>query len=170
MRARQFTGSLLVMAVLATGTAGYAAAAGPHPVGSVEFPVNLGDFVTTARLDHPAGPRAPLVLLIHGAGYQDRDATVTDENGQVMSHNFADIAAALSRRGFAVLRYDKHYVTGPDQATDRYASLTLRQMVTDARTVLDAALADPRTRRHVDPRQVYLYGWSEGSTVAAALA
>ncbi|CAO5164329.1 AB hydrolase-1 domain-containing protein [Frankia sp. AiPs1] len=173
-------GVALIAAAL-IGAAGPASAAsrshgdqhGPDsgPAAQVQITADLGDFVTPLRLDYPAaGGPAPVVMLIHGAGNQDLDATVLNEVGVFRSHNFADISAALTARGFAVLRYDKHYVTGPDQATDRYAGLSLPQMTEDARTVLRTALTDRRTAAHIDSRRVFLFGWSEGSTIAAALA
>lgn len=170
-----------LIAVVLIGSTGPASAAArsrgdqhgqdSNPVAHVQITADLGDFVTPVRLDYPArGGPAPVVMLIHGAGYQDMDATVLNEVGVFRSHNFADIAAALTARGFAVLRYNKHYVTGPEQATDEYAGLSLQQMTKDARTVLRTALTDPRTTPHIDSHRVFLFGWSEGSTIAAALA
>jgi uncharacterized protein len=167
--------AVLVAAVVVGPAGGASAGLEPgrdrRPVASVRIAADLGDFVTPVRLDYPVrGGPAPVVLLIHGAGYQDSDATVQNEFGVFRSHNFADIAAALSARGFAVLRYNKRYVTGPEQATGEYAGLTLQQMEDDARTVLRTALTDRRFRPHIDGRRVFLFGWSEGSTIAAAMA
>ena len=66
-----------------------------------------------------------------------------------------------------MLRYNKHYVTGPSQfdAQKYYSKLDMNGMLADAEKVLEAAKSNPR----VDPKRIYLYGWSEGSTVAAAL-
>ncbi|MCL4507886.1 MAG: lysophospholipase, partial [Chloroflexi bacterium] len=68
----------------------------------------------------------------------------------------------------AVVRYNKHYVVSATQADTRafHTKLTLQQMLVDAGTVLAAA----ESNSHIDPHSIFLYGWSEGSTVAAALA
>lgn len=135
--------------------------------------LNFGDFQSKAELTYPAqGGPFPTVILIHGSSPMDMDATVfgVGANGQPvrLSSIFKDISEALSARGFAVLRYNKHYVSGPGQADFQsfYTKLTLQQMLKDAGTALEAAKANPK----VDKSKIFLYGWSEGSTVAAALA
>ena len=60
------------------------------------------------------------------------------------------------------MRYDKRGVTGPCKGSTDY---TLAQLLADAGRVLSAAQRDP----HVDAHRIFVYGWSEGSTVAAAL-
>ena len=135
--------------------------------------VNFGDFRSRAVLSYPrAGPsRHPTVLLIPGGpGPVDLNA---DVGMPLLSHIFLDIARFLTPRGFAVLRYNKHYVTSYTQVDDRsyHTKLDLPGRTEtvaahDAEQVLRAAEADP----HVDPRHIFLYGWSEGSSVAAALA
>ncbi|HEU4742442.1 MAG TPA: alpha/beta fold hydrolase [Meiothermus sp.] len=135
--------------------------------------LNFGDFQSKAELTYPAqGGPFPTVILIHGSTPMDMDAGVFGRgpNGQPvkLSAIFKDISEFLSARGFAVLRYNKHYVSGPGQADFQsfYSKLTLQQMLADAQTALEAAKANPK----VDKRKIFLYGWSEGSTVAAALA
>lgn len=135
--------------------------------------LDFGDFQSKAELSYPAqGGPFPTVLLIHGSSPMDMDATVFGfgANGQPLklSSIFKDLSDFLSAKGFAVLRYNKHYVSGPGQADYRsfYTKLTLQQMLKDAETALGAAKANPK----VDKSKIFLYGWSEGSTVAAALA
>ena len=136
--------------------------------------IDFGDFQTQAELTYPAqgnGP-FPTVVLIHGSGPEDMNAAIfsfgADNQPVLLSSIFGDISDYLSAHGFAVLRYNKHYVTGPGQADFQkfYTRLDLPQMLADAEKVLDAAEANPK----VDKQHVFLYGWSEGSTVAAALA
>ena len=136
--------------------------------------IDFGDFQTQAELTYPAqgnGP-FPTVVLIHGSGPEDMNAAIfgfgADNQPVLLSSIFGDISDHLSAHGFAVLRYNKHYVTGPGEADFRkfYTQLDLPQMLADAEKVLDAAEANPK----VDKQRVFLYGWSEGSTVAAALA
>ena len=133
--------------------------------------LTFGDFRSRAELTYPAGVvgGSPTVILVPGSGPEDMDADIDARPGvPPLSHNFLDLARYLTPRGFAVLRYNKHYVTGPGRVDYQrfYAKLTLQQMLRDAERVLRAAEADP----HVDQRRIFLYGWSEGSTVAAALA
>ena len=71
------------------------------------------------------------------------------------------IAEGLSRAGFAVVRYNKRHVFGPNQADFmRFYQLSLDDLRADAEAVIEAAKAHPR----VDGDQLFLYGWSEGST------
>lgn len=136
------------------------------------FAVDLGDFETQAVLSYPANEEGPFptLLLIHGSSPMDMDGSVftfTPEGQPVLlSAIFGEIADYLNRNGFAVLRYNKHYVTGPGQANygAYYSNVDLPQLLSDAEKVLEAA----KTKPQVD--DIYLYGWSEGSTVAAELA
>jgi pimeloyl-ACP methyl ester carboxylesterase len=130
--------------------------------------LNFGDFTSHAQLTYPAhdpSPR-PAVLLIHGAGPEDLNATISSFSGQPLSSIFSQIADYLSARGYAVLRYDKHYVTGPYKADPKLFTTGLDIFARDAETALHSIQANP----HVDPRRISIYGWSEGSTIAAELA
>lgn len=116
--------------------------------------------------DHGKGPH-PTVMLIHGSGPQDMDATLPRE-GYEPTRLFAEIADTLTGRGFAVVRYNKRHVSGPGKF-DLPAFITDQSTFTfrdDAARVLDAVKAHPRVHKE----KLFVYGWSEGSTVAAALA
>ncbi len=64
--------------------------------------VTVGAYKLPGTLTIPKGKGPfPAVVLIHGAGPNDRDETVGP------NHPFADIAEGLSSRGIVVLRYDK---------------------------------------------------------------
>jgi uncharacterized protein len=135
--------------------------------------IDFGDFRTKAELTFPASSTAPLptVILIPGSGPEDMDASISsfDMLGKPLklSSIFKDISDTVTPNGFAVLRYNKHYVTGPGQFDTQafYTKLDLNQMLKDADKVLETAKANAR----VDAKRIYVYGWSEGSTVAAAL-
>ena len=137
-----------------------------------DLTIDLAGFQSKAQLTYPADAAGPFpaVILIPGSGPEDLNAAVCafgSNPPRVLSHNFFDIANALSVHGYAVLRYSKRYVTGPCKADfARFNTLTLQDFLADAKTVLAAARSDA----HVDGRRIFLYGWSEGSTVAAALA
>jgi dienelactone hydrolase len=155
------------------GAAGTALAENPG-ITREDFTVNFGDFQSHAQFTYPASGAGPFptVLLIPGSGPYDLDFTILDRaTGQVKSHIFRDIADALTLDGYAVVRYNKHYVTGPNDQNSaavyqQFNTLTLQQLVLDATTVYQAALKSPK----VDTKRVALYGWSEGTTVATQLA
>ncbi len=70
------------------------------------------------------------------------------------------------------MRFDKRYAReslsaeGAVAAYTAYGKLSMRDLLSDARTALNAAAAQP----DVDASRVYVYGWSEGSVIAATLA
>ncbi|KZM70165.1 alpha/beta hydrolase family protein [Nocardia terpenica] len=156
-----------IRAVLAAGLiAALSCGGAAHADSTVEheqFSFQFGDFTATGELDYPTGARnAPVVVLIPGSNAEDLNADIGS------SHIFLDIANDLTGRGYAVMRYNKRYVRGPGDvdSASYYTKLDLNGMRDDAEQVLQAAEHDS----HVDPHRVFLYGWSEGSTVAAALA
>jgi dienelactone hydrolase len=138
----------------------------------VPLTIDFGDFESAAELTYPAtgdGP-FPTVILIPGSGPYDMDFTIRDfQTGEVRSTIFIDIANYLSANGYAVLRCNKHYVTGSDEMTDAqtyYQNFTFDMLLTDARAVYETA----RERPEVDPDRIALYGWSEGAPIAVQLA
>ncbi len=162
---------LVLLAILLTSSAVMAQDVTPDgsQVRRQAFTVDLGDFNTKAELTYPADGEGPFptVILIHGSTPADMDFTVMDMNGTVLSQNFKDIAEYLPQQGFAVIRYNKHYVSGVNQVDQaKYVDITLQQLVKDAKAVLDSAAANAL----VDAQSIFLYGWSEGSTVAAQVA
>lgn len=143
------------------------------PVAAIErvaFEVDLGGWTSRAELMHPqaGGPHGPgpypLVLLIHGNGPHDMDCTLPGPDGKVAL--FAQLAETLAARGLAVVRYDKRFVKGPGRFDARFwRGQSTPQFTKDAAVVLDAALAMPQCQ----PKRAVLYGWSEGTAIAAAL-
>lgn len=152
-------------------TATTAALAAGAEIGRQALTIHFDDFDAAAELTYPSagdGP-FPTLLLIAGSGTEDMDASICGFGGaEPLSQNFRLIAEELPKHGFAVLRYNKHYVTGPCQADfmQYYTRVDLPLLLEDAGQVLAAAQANDL----VDARQLYLYGWSEGSTIATALA
>jgi pimeloyl-ACP methyl ester carboxylesterase len=130
--------------------------------------LDFGDFTSHAELTYPAHDPShrPAVLLIHGAGPEDLNATISRFSGDPLSSIFGQIADNLSARGYAVLRYDKHYVAGPGKADPRLFTAGLGTFARDAET----ALRRVQVSLHVDPHRISVYGWSAGSTIAAGLA
>ncbi len=137
-----------------------AIAAGPRPYRqeSVAF-ANAGAGIRlagTLSIPDGVGP-FPAVVLICGSGPETRDE-------EVMGHRiFLVLADALSRRGIAVLRYDKR---GVGESTGNYATATLTDFAADA----EAARAFLVSRPEIAPDRVGLVGHSEGGAVAPMLA
>lgn len=133
-----------------------------------DLTLKLGDFESKAQITYPvgSGSKLPALLLIHGSTPQDMDATVLGLDGKPLSSIFRNIAEGLSAGGVVVLRYNKRYVSGPGQAdTNKFYRLRLQDFLADAQVALNALRQDPR----VDPKRIVVYGWSEGSVVAAQL-
>lgn len=151
------------------GAVAQAQAQSSQGIQRVNTTLNFGDFTSAAQWTYPAGnsSKLPAVLLIHGSTPADMDFTFTTQDGRVLSHIFGDIAQGLSAQGVAVLRYNKHYVSGPGKVDYEkfYGKADLNTFLKDAQTALNAMKANPR----IDQGRIYVYGWSEGSTVAAAL-
>lgn len=163
--------SLLVVLTLSIG--GLAANGGD--VVREPFTVQFGDFAAQGELTFPKDSIGPLpaIVLVHGSGPADKDNTVTEfdfATGQMqfLSANFATIANTLANHGFAVVRYNKRYVNGADDLDYiRYSTeVDLGILKDDLTIVLDFARNHPL----LDENALYLYGWSEGSTVAAQAA
>jgi hypothetical protein len=108
----------------------------------------------------PAGSGPfPAVVLVHGAGPNDRDETVG------ANKMFKDLAVGLASQGVVVLRYEKR--------TRQYArKLAGAAMTVADETVDDAARAAAllRTQPEVDPKRVFVLGHGLGGYVAPRIA
>ena len=113
-----------------------------------------GDIIFSGTLSLPdKGSHFPAVVLVAGSGPLDRDE-------EVMGHKpFLLLADALSRNGFAVLRYDERGV-GATIGGDPGAPS--EPLATDAM----AALRYLKTRLEVDATRVGFVGHSEGGLIA----
>jgi len=103
-----------------------------------------------------AGP-FPAVLLVAGSGPEDRDASLANHRP------FLLIADALTRKGIAVLRYDKR---GVGKSAGNPDAATTMDLAADAK----AALAFLKSRKEIDGSRVGLIGHSEGAIIAPYLA
>jgi hypothetical protein len=99
--------------------------------------------------------RFPAIVLIAGSGRHDRNAEVAGHKPTLV------LADALTRQGYAVLRYDKR---GVAESTGDYPSATTLDFASDA----TAAVA--YLRRRADIAKIGLVGHSEGATIAAIVA
>jgi pimeloyl-ACP methyl ester carboxylesterase len=134
---------------------------------SVTIPLD-GGWTAKGELTYPKGAkgRLPVVVLLHGSGRNDMDQTLAPGVTTLKS-----VAQAVSRKGFAVLRFNKRGVTGvgpvlSDDPGFPDPTKPYEQTVRDAATVVRFAA----TSKRVDPARIFLLGHSEGTQVAANLA
>lgn len=134
----------------------------PYTAEDVTFPGGADGVTLAGTLTSPSpstggdGP-FPAAVLISGSGPNDRDETI-------LRHRlFLVLADSLTRRGIAVLRYDKR---GIGKSTGSYAQATSRDFADDA----GAAFAYLKTQPRVDARKIGLIGHSEGGLIAPMVA
>jgi pimeloyl-ACP methyl ester carboxylesterase len=130
----------------------------PYTVQNVTFPGGAAGVTLAGTLTVPLGTGPfPAAVLIAGSGPNDRDETI-------LGHKpFWILADSLTRRGLAVLRYDKR---GIGQSKGSYATATSQDFAADAQ----AAAAWLRITPSVDARKVGLIGHSEGALIAPLVA
>ena len=104
--------------------------------------------------------KMPAVILITGSGAQNRDE-------EIMGHKpFKVIAEYLSARGYAVLRCDDRGVGGSTGDMVHATTLDFAQDVDHQLMYLQSPLSD----LNIAPNRIFLFGHSEGATVAAIVA
>jgi hypothetical protein len=137
-------------------------AAAPAPAAAVrEVPVPIpsaGGVTLAGALTVPDGPGPhPAVVLVSGLGPNDRDGVVIPG---VADRVYGDWARALTRRGVAVLRYDKRGIgrsPGPPLAW-----LDLRLLRADAAAAVRALARRPEAARG----RIGVVGHSQGGDIA----
>ena len=132
----------------------------PYPYRSEElvFQGATADVKLAGTLTIPqAEARYPAVVLVSGSGPQNRDEELLDHKP------FLVWADALTRAGFAVLRYDDR---GVAKSTGKFAGATSQDFALDAA----AAVAYLRTRKEIDPKRIAVMGHSEGGLIAPIVA
>ena len=110
----------------------------------------------TLTLPKGSGP-FPAALLIVGSGPHDRDEALANHRP------FLVLADHLTRKGIAVLRYDKRGIGKSRGSADKATTLDL---AADAQ----AAIAYLKTRNEIDPAKIALIGHSEGAMIAPLIA
>jgi uncharacterized protein len=132
----------------------------PYPYKEEEVTFASGDgkstLAGTLTLPPGAGPFAAAVL-VSGSGPNDRDQTIEGQKP------FLVIADFLTRKGIAVLRYDKR---GIAQSTGDYAGATINDFAQDAQS----ALTYLKSRSEVDAKRLGIIGHSEGGILASLVA
>jgi len=130
----------------------------PYTVEEVSFPASGGNATLAGTLTIPqgAGPFAATVL-VGGSGPTDRDETLAGHKP------FLVLTDLLTRKGIAVLRYDKR---GTAQSTGNGDQATMEDLTSDAQ----AALNYLKSRKEVDTKRIGIIGHGEGGILAARLA
>jgi fermentation-respiration switch protein FrsA (DUF1100 family) len=109
----------------------------------------------TLTIPQGAGP-FPAALLISGSGPQNRDEYLAGHRP------FLVLADYLTRKGIAVLRYDKR---GIGKSSGNFASATTEDFAADA----ESALSFLKTRKEIAPGKTGAIGHSEGALIAPML-
>ena len=133
----------------------------PFPYGTEDVTFTNGaatGVVLAGTLTLPkASAPYPAIVLVAGSGPNDRDETIAGHKP------FAVIADALTRRGLAVLRFDKR---GVGKSSGNYGAATTADFASDAA----AAAAYLRSRRDIAPDGIGLLGHSEGGLIGPLVA
>ncbi len=134
------------------------ASTAPYAQRDIHFDNIAGPDRLAGTLSVPNGKGPfPAVVLIAGTGHNTRDE-------DVWGHKvFLILADALSRKGIAVLRYDKRGVGG---SSGDYDAATTVDFTSDAQ----AAVAWLKTQPEIDANRIGVLGHSEGGIIAPAIA
>ncbi len=130
----------------------------PYKEEEVTFTNAQASVSLAGTLTLPPGPGPfPAAILLSGSGPHDRDESVAGHRP------FLVLADHLTRKGIAVLRFDKR---GNGKSTGDYAKATTEDFASDA----DAALAYLKTCKEIDPKKIGLIGHSDGGMIAPLVA
>lgn len=132
----------------------------PYPYSSIEvgFPNAEAGIQLAGTLTEPPGPGPfPAAVLIGGSGPNDRDETIFGHRP------FLVLADYLTRRGIAVLRYDKR---GVGESSGKFDSATSVDFAGDSL----AAVAFMKSRSEIEASHIGLIGHSEGGMIAPMCA
>jgi len=130
----------------------------PYKEEEITFPNAGAKISLAATLTLPPGQGPfPASILLSDSGPNDRDESIAGHRP------FLVLADHLTRKGVAVLRFDKR---GIGKSTGDYASATTEDFALDAQ----AALAYLKTRKEIDTKKIGLIGHSEGGLIAPLVA
>ena len=123
--------------------------------------VDAGGWPLPGTLTTPVGDGPfPLVVLVHGSGPSDRDASFGPNKV------FKDLAEGLASSGVAALRYDKRTFEHARRIATLAEFTPKEELIDDA----IAAVALARTVSKIDGKRVYVLGHSLGGMMAPRIA
>lgn len=134
-----------------------------------------GQWTVKGTLTYPKdGGQFPVFVIIHGSGPRDRDGTtpITSTNQKCLHpqlagdtvYTYQDLATALTRKGYGVLRYDKRTYTYGAQLDLKQASPY--DFVKDAGNAVEYLKSHPK----VEQDKLFLIGHSQGANFLPLLA
>lgn len=130
----------------------------PYHIREVVFPGGAEGVMLAGEVTMPqTGGPFPAVILIAGSGPQNRNEDVA------MHKVFLVLSDYLTRRGYAVLRYDKR---GIGESSGDYQTATMDDFADDAA----AAMRWWKTQSNIDTARVGFLGHSSGGYVAPLAA
>ncbi len=128
------------------------------PKGAGDFSIKNGDITITGTLDLPSTPGPyPVMIFIPGSGRETREA---DKPAQ----------SVLLPQGIALFRYDKR---GLGQSTGAYQNVNLQnsaQLIPERASDVLAIVNFLATHQDINPKQIFLWGTSQGAWVAPLVA
>jgi len=130
----------------------------PYREEEITFTASDGNAILSATLTLPQGTGPfPAAVLLAGSGPNDRDETIAGHKPFLVLSDF------LTRKGIAVLRYDKR---GCAKSTGDFANATINDFAKDAQ----AAAAYLKSRKEIDAKQLGAIGHAEGAILGAIVA
>jgi uncharacterized protein len=130
----------------------------PYREEEVVFPNAKAGILVSGTITVPRGPGPfAAAILLAGSGPLDRDEA---DSGH---RPFLVLADHLTRKGIAVLRYDKR---GIGKTTGDYENATTADFASDA----EVALTFLRNHNQIDGHRIGLIGHSEGGVIAPMIA
>lgn len=126
-----------------------------NPASYTEEEVTLGEgvFALPGVLTKPvSGGPAPVVVLVHGSGPNDRDSSIG------AAKPFRDLANGLASQGIAVLRYDKITYEHTFKFAANPKATIKQETVDDAIT----AVRYLKSRKDIDTSHIFVAGHSQG--------
>jgi pimeloyl-ACP methyl ester carboxylesterase len=130
----------------------------PYKEEEIEFSSEKGKVTLSGTLTIPAGTGPfPAAVLVSGSGPQNRDEAIAGHAPYLVIANY------LTRKGIAVLRYDKR---GIGKSTGDFSTATTEDFARDA----EAALAYLKTRKEIAETKIGVLGHSEGGLIAPMVA
>jgi len=125
----------------------------PYPAHEVSFPGGAEGVTLAGTLTVPADEHVATVLLLAGSGPQARDQAVAGH------HTFRVLSDHLTKRGIAVLRYDKR---GVAESKGDYANATVLDFGKDATAAAEYLLANEQGLLPIPTAPFGIVGHSEG--------